>query len=79
MNGATKAIIGRAALAKRIPMDMPMVGKLVRESRKRKHRYVLTLKFKHSRRHYVDEVIYAVTKKDALKVARRMFPSATIK
>ena len=58
--------------------DLPMVGRLVRESKKRKHRYVLTLKFKHSKRHYVDEVIYAVTKKEALKAAKRMFPSAKI-
>jgi hypothetical protein len=65
------------------PTDLPMVGKLVRESRKRNpygwHKYVLTLLFAQSRRWYSDEIILAKDKRNALRVARRNFPNARIK
>jgi hypothetical protein len=41
--------------------------------------YVLTLKFKQSKRHYTDEIIIAADKHQALKLARRLYPSASIK
>ena len=63
--------------------DMPMVGTLARESKKRNsegyHRYVLVLRFKQSRRHYDDEIIHAVDKKNALRIARCNHPNARIK
>ena len=53
-----------------------MVGRLTRVS---KGKYVVRLKFKQSRRHYGDEIIHAADKRAALKLAKRMYPSATIK
>jgi hypothetical protein len=67
----------------RATIDLPMVGKLTREGRKRNsfggYTYVLTLKFKQSKRHYTDEIIIAADKHQALKLARRLYPSASIK
>ena len=60
----------------RIPDCLPMVGRLTRVS---KGKYVVRLKFKQSRRHYGDEIIHAADKRTALKLAKRMYPSATIK
>lgn len=63
--------------------DLPMVGRLTRESKKRDaiglHRYALTLKFKQSKRWYDDETIEAQDKRHARRIARRMFPNAVIK
>ena len=63
--------------------DMPMVGKLTRESKRRNahgfHKFVVILKFKQSKRLYGSEVIHAVDKRNALRVAKRNYPSATIK
>ena len=67
----------------RLHRDMPMVGALARESKRRNpqgyHKYVLTLKFAKSRRHYDDEIIHAVDKKNALRIARWNYPNARIK
>ena len=71
------------AMRTKRPDALPMVGRLTCESKKRDeyglHRYVLTLKFAKSRRHYGDEIIHAATRKAALKLARRMFPSAKVR
>ena len=72
-----------AIFAPRKCVDMPMVGALARESKKRNplglHRYVLTLRFKQSKRWYDDEIIHAVDKKNALRIARFNHPNAKIK
>lgn len=64
-------------------LDMPMIGTIVRESKRRNpmgyHRYILTLKFAKSRRWYDDEIIHAVDKRNALRIARYNHPNARIK
>lgn len=82
--GYHKKLIGEAALNGTFGRtDMPMVGALAREGRKRNefggYTYILTLKFKQSKRWYADEPIIAADKRQALKLAKRMFPNARIK
>lgn len=82
--GYHKKLIGEAALNRTFGRtDMPMVGALARESKKRNsegyHRYVLVLRFKQSHRWYGDDIIYAVDMRNAKLLARRLHPQARIK
>ncbi len=65
------------------PENMPMLGQLTRESKRKNevgnHMFILTLRFKKSRRTYTDEYIFAPDKRAALKAVKIRYPHVTMR